>query len=112
MSPKSQLRDRKKYSAYDVKQKTQCFISCQKIEKKVQNKIILVILIRRIINKFENANSYRDLLLEVECDTVVETLLETLVLTEVDTLVEVDVDTLELTEVEVEVLVLALEYVE
>ena len=48
----------------------------------------------------------------MEVDTVVETLLETLVLTEVDTLVEVDVDTLELTEVEVEVLVLALEYVE
>ena len=41
-------------------------------------------------------NSYRDLLVEVEVDTVVETLL----------------DTLELAEVDVEVLVLALEYVE
>ena len=41
-----------------------------------------------------------------------ETLLDTLVLTDVDTLFEVDVDTLELNEVEVEVLVLALEYVE
>ena len=48
----------------------------------------------------------------MEVDTVVETLLETLVLTEVDTLVEADVDKLELTEVEVEVLELALEYVE
>ena len=44
-------------------------------------------------------------------DVDVDTLLGTLVLTDVDTLVE-DVDTLELTEVDVEVLVLALEYVE
>ena len=41
-----------------------------------------------------------------------ETLLDTLVLTDVDTLVVVDVDTLELNEVVVEILVLALEYVE
>lgn len=54
----------------------------------------------------------RDLLVEVEVDIVVETLLDALVLTDVDTLVVVDLDTLELTEVEVEVLVLALEYVE
>ena len=45
----------------------------------------------------------------MEVDTVVETLLDTLVLADVDTLVVVDVDTLELN---VEVLVLALEYVE
>ena len=38
--------------------------------------------------------------------------METLVLTDVDTLVEVDVDALELNEVDIEVLVLALEYVE
>ena len=38
--------------------------------------------------------------------------METLVLTDVETLVEVDVDKLELGEVDVEVLVLALEYVE
>ena len=42
----------------------------------------------------------------------VETLLDTLVLTDVDTLVVVDADTLELSEVDVETLVLALEYVE
>jgi len=42
----------------------------------------------------------------------VETLLDTLVLTDVDTLDVVDVDTLELNEVVVEILVLALEYVE
>ena len=71
--------------------------------------MIPFILIPRIINKFESNNSYRDLLVEVEVDTVVETLL---VLRDVDTLVVVDIDTLELTEVEVEVLVLALEYVE
>ena len=41
-----------------------------------------------------------------------ETLVDTLVLTDVDTLVVVDVDTLELSEVVVEMLVLALEYVE
>ena len=41
-----------------------------------------------------------------------ETLLDTLVLTDVDTLDVVDVDTLELNEVVVEILVLALEYVE
>ena len=41
-----------------------------------------------------------------------ETLLDTLLLTDVDTLVVVDVDTLELSEVVVETLVLALEYVE
>ena len=41
-----------------------------------------------------------------------ETLLDTLVLIDVDTLVEIDVDTLELKDVDVEVLVLALEYVE
>ena len=41
-----------------------------------------------------------------------DTLLDTLVLTDVDALVEVDVDTLELKEVDAEVLVLALEYVE
>ena len=41
-----------------------------------------------------------------------EELLDTLVLTEVDTLVVVDVDTLELSDVVVETLVLALEYVE
>ena len=40
-----------------------------------------------------------------------DTLLDTLVLTDVDTLV-VDVDALELNEVDVEILVLALEYVE
>ena len=74
--------------------------------------MIPFILIRRIINQFESNNSYRDLLAEVEVDTVVETLLDTLVLTDVDTLVVVDIDTLELREVEVEVLVLALEYVE
>jgi len=43
----------------------------------------------------------------------VETLLDRLVvLTDVDTLVVVDVDVLELNEVDVEILVLALEYVE
>ena len=42
----------------------------------------------------------------------VDTLLDTLVLVEVDTLVVVDWDTLELNEVDVEILVLALEYVE
>ena len=41
-----------------------------------------------------------------------ETLLDKLVLTDVDTLVVVDVDVLELNEVDVEILVLALEYVE
>ena len=41
-----------------------------------------------------------------------ETLVDTLVLTDVDTLDVVDDDTLELNEVDVEVLVLALEYVE
>ena len=41
-----------------------------------------------------------------------DTLLDTVVLTDVETLVEVDVDTLELKEVDVEILVLALEYVE
>ena len=41
-----------------------------------------------------------------------DTLLETLLLTDVDTLVVVDVDTLELNDVDVEILVLALEYVE
>ena len=41
-----------------------------------------------------------------------DTLLDTLVLTDVDALVEVNVDTLELKEVDAEVLVLALEYVE
>jgi len=54
----------------------------------------------------------RDLLVEVEVDTVVETLLDTLELAEVDTVVETLLDTLELAEVDVEVLVLALEYVE
>ena len=49
------------------------------------------------------------LILEEEVD--VDTLLETLVLTDVDTLV-VNVDKLELNEVVVEILVLALEYVE
>ena len=49
-------------------------------------------------------------LVEVEVD--VETLLDTLVLTDVDTLVVVDVDTLELNEMDVDILVLALEYVE
>ena len=38
--------------------------------------------------------------------------MDTLVLTDVETLVEVDVDTLELEEVDIEVLLLALEYVE
>ena len=42
----------------------------------------------------------------------VETLLDTLVLIDVDTLVEVDVETLELNDVDVDALVLALEYVE
>jgi len=42
----------------------------------------------------------------------VDTLLDTLVLTDVETLVEVDVDTLELREEDVEVLVVAVEYVE
>ena len=41
-----------------------------------------------------------------------DTLLDTLVVVDVETLVEVDVDTLELKDVDVEVLVLALEYVE
>ena len=41
-----------------------------------------------------------------------ETLLDKLELTDVDTLVVVDVDVLELNEVDVEILVLALEYVE
>ena len=41
-----------------------------------------------------------------------DALLDTLVLLDVDTLVVVDVDTLELSEVVVETLVLALEYVE
>ena len=49
-------------------------------------------------------------LVEVEVD--VEALLDALVLTDVDILVVVDVDTLELNEVDVEILVLALEYVE
>ena len=49
------------------------------------------------------------LILEEEVD--VDTRLETLVLTDVDTLV-VNVDKLELNEVVVEILVLALEYVE
>ena len=66
--------------------------------------VIIFISIWRIIHKFEKNNSYRDLLVEVDVDTVVET--------DVDTLVVVDVDPLELTEVDVEVLVLALEYVE
>ena len=48
----------------------------------------------------------------VEVEVEVETLLDTLVLTDVDTLVVVDVDTLELNEVDVDILVLALEYVE
>ena len=48
----------------------------------------------------------------VDVDVEVETLLDTLVLTDVDTLVVIDVDTLELNEVVVEILVLALEYVE
>ena len=47
----------------------------------------------------------------VEVDVDVETLLDTVVLTDVDTVVVVDVDTLELNDV-VEMLVLALEYVE
>ena len=41
-----------------------------------------------------------------------EKLLDTLVLIDVDTLVVVDVDTLELNDVDVDILVLALEYVE
>ena len=49
-------------------------------------------------------------LVEVEVD--VETLLDKLVLTDVDTLVVVDVEALELKDVDVEILVLALEYVE
>ena len=48
----------------------------------------------------------------VEVDVDLETLLDRLVLTDVDTLVVVEVDTLELNEVDVEILVLALEYVE
>ena len=48
----------------------------------------------------------------VELEVDVETLLDKLVLTDVDTLIVVDVDTLELNEVDVEILVLALEYVE
>ena len=48
----------------------------------------------------------------VEAELDVDTLLETLELTDVDTLVVVDVDTLELSEVVVETIVLALEYVE
>ena len=48
----------------------------------------------------------------VEVGTEVDTLLDTLVLTDVDTLVVIEVDTLELSEVVVETLVLALEYVE
>lgn len=46
-------------------------------------------------------------LIEVVVD--VEALLGTLVLTDVDTLVVVDVDTLELNEIDVDILVLALE---
>ena len=42
----------------------------------------------------------------------VDTLLDTLVVIDVETLVEVDFDALELNEVDVEVLVVALEYVE
>ena len=41
-----------------------------------------------------------------------DTLLEALVLLDVDTLVVIDFDTLELNEVDVDTLVLALEYVE
>ena len=48
----------------------------------------------------------------MEVDVDVETLVETLLLSDVDTLVVVDVETLELNEVVVEILVLALEYVE
>ena len=48
-------------------------------------------------------------LAELEVVVEVEILLDKLVLTDVDTLVEVDVDTLELTELDVEVLVLVLE---
>jgi len=48
----------------------------------------------------------------VEAEVDVEELLDRLVLTDVDILVVVDVDVLELNEVDVEILVLALEYVE
>ena len=51
-------------------------------------------------------------LILAEVEVEVEALLDTLVLTDVDTLVVVDVDTLELGEVVVDILVLALEYVE
>ena len=51
-------------------------------------------------------------LILVDVEAEVDTLLDTLVLTDVDTLVVVDVDTLELGDVVVETLVLALEYVE
>ena len=51
-------------------------------------------------------------LILVEVELEVETLLDTLVLIDVDTLVVVDVDTLELSEVVVDILVLALENVE
>ena len=51
-------------------------------------------------------------LILVEVELEVEILFDTLVLTDVDTLVVVDVDTLELSEVVVDILVLALEYVE
>ena len=49
-------------------------------------------------------------LVEVEDD--VDTLVDTLVLTDVDTLVVLDVKTPELNDVDVEILVLAVEYVE
>ena len=51
-------------------------------------------------------------LVEVDVDTLLDALVLVLVLVDVDTLVVVDVDTLELSEVVVETLVLALEYVE
>ena len=48
----------------------------------------------------------------VEAEVDVDALLDALVLADVDILVVVDVETLELNEVDVEILVLALEYVE
>ena len=50
--------------------------------------------------------------IEVDVDVEVDALLDKLLLTDVDTLVVVDVNTLELNDVVVEILVLALEYVE
>ena len=49
---------------------------------------------------------------DTDVDVEVDALLDALVLTDGDTLVDVDVDTLEVNDVDVDTLVLALEYVE